>query len=84
MTAITFEDGKYRDENGNRLEIWEVKGKYLGHHCGHPSCDCRPASMWDTRNDQFVCAACAKELNTRKALMFGPGAVPRCVEPPKS
>jgi hypothetical protein len=83
MTVPTYENGKYRDVDGNIVDVKDVKGKYLDQHCGHPLCDSRPASMWDNWKGMFVCAACAKEFNTRKTLMFGPDAAPRCIEPPK-
>lgn len=77
MTTPTYDNGKYRDEDGNIVEVWQVKGKYLGHHCGNEMCSCRPASMWDEWKGVFVCAACAKEIN----ILSGRE---RCVEPPKS
>lgn len=84
MSVPTYENGRYYDENGNIVDKEDVRGRYLGHNCGNSLCDCRPASMWDTWNGKFVCAACAKELNIRKALMFGHEASARCVEPPQS
>lgn len=84
MSAPSYDKGRYYDENGNVVDKEDIRGRYLGHHCGNALCDCRPASMWDIRNGKFVCAACAKELNVRNALMFGFSAPARCVEPPQS
>jgi hypothetical protein len=77
MTAPAYNNGRYHDEDGNIIDKSEVRGRYLGQHCGNSLCDCRPASMWDEWNGRFVCAACASEINVLSGYA-------RCVEPPKS
>jgi hypothetical protein len=82
LLAIRGPDGKHRDEEGNLLDLRELRGKLMNGLCGHPGCACEPASMFNNDTGLFVCATCAQELNDRAGRIHGRDYCPPCSAPP--